>query len=174
MSAITSDSSTLGVAVGIPVALIVVVVIVVVIVSIWRRRYIGKNSDKQISNSMKKNADDNYMGQQGISLPQYPSNNTKSHNQATNSTHAQGIEGGQEYSQPSKDAQSLYAMSEEGVYDKANEKRHVVNDTAVYSHAVDTMYDSTDRHNRQERKEGTYDHVFGQKSEDQYDMTSRT
>lgn len=123
---------------------------------------------------MRKNADDNYIGQQGISLPKYPTNNRILYNQATNRTNTQVIESGQEYSQPSKDAQSLYALSEEGVYDKANEKRHVVNDTAVYSRAIDTMYDSTDQHNIQESKEGTYDHVFGQKTEDQYDITTRT
>ncbi|VDI08985.1 Hypothetical predicted protein [Mytilus galloprovincialis] len=173
ISSLTQDSSTIGVAVGIPLALIALVGFIIAIVFI-RRRYICTNSDKKISNSMRKNADNNYIGQQGISLPQYPSNNRIVCDQATNSTPTQGIGGIQEYSHPSKDATSLYSLSEEGVYDKANENRHVVNDTAVYSRAIDTMYDSTDQHNIEESKDGTYDHVFGQKTEDQYDITTRT
>ncbi|CAC5410575.1 unnamed protein product [Mytilus coruscus] len=173
ISSLKSDSTTIGVAVGIPVALIVVVGIIIIIVFI-RRRYIRKSSDQKFSNIMSKNTDDNYLGQQDIALPQYPTNDRILYSQATNSTDTQGIKGGQGYSHPSNDTQSPYALSEEGVYDKANERRHIVKDTAVYSRAIDTVYDSPEQHTRHDRKEGTYDHVFGQKTEDFYDKTTKT
>ncbi|CAC5410579.1 unnamed protein product [Mytilus coruscus] len=152
---VSAATSTLGVAVGIPVALIVVVCIIVVI-AFTRRRYIRKKSDKKFSNFMSKHTDDNYFGQQDIALPQYPTNNRILYSEATSSTNTPGTEGGQVYCHPSKVTQSPYALSEEGVYDKANEKRHVVKDTAVYSRAIDTVYDSPEQQTRQERKEGTY------------------
>ncbi|CAG2226739.1 unnamed protein product [Mytilus edulis] len=162
---VSSESSTIGVAVGIPVAIIAVVCIIVLVLFTRRRRNMRKNPDNK--------TDDNYFGHQNIALPQHTTSDGIMYTQAKN-TNTQEIEGGHGYSHPSEDTQSPYALSEDGVYDKANENRHVVNDTAVYSRAVDTMYDSTDQHNRQERKEGTYDHVFGQKTEDHYDITTRT
>ncbi|CAC5410584.1 unnamed protein product [Mytilus coruscus] len=92
---------------------------------------------------------------------------------ASNSTNTPKKEDGTDYSHPSKETESPYALSEDGVYDKTNEKRHVVKGTEKYSRTVDTVYDSSEQHMRQERKEGTYDHVFGQKTEDYYDQTTR-
>lgn len=120
-----------------------------------------------------KKTDDNYFGHQDIALPQHTTSNGIIYTQA-NSTNTQGIEDGKGYSHQPTDTQSPYALSEEGVYDKANGKRHVVKDTAIYSRAIDTVYDSPEQHTRQERKEGTYDHVFGQKNEDGYNVTTRT
>ncbi|VDI58328.1 Hypothetical predicted protein, partial [Mytilus galloprovincialis] len=156
----SAASSTLGVTVGIPVALFVVVGIIAASVII-RRRYIRKKSDTKFSNFMSKHTDDNYFGQQDIALPQYPTNNKTLSSQATGSTNTQGTECGQGYSHPSSDTHSPYAMSEEEIYDKANERRHVVKDRAVYSRAIDTVYDSPEQHTRQERNDGTYDPVFG-------------
>ncbi|CAC5358897.1 unnamed protein product [Mytilus coruscus] len=161
-----------GVAVGVPVAIIGMVCIIIAVVFI-RRRCIRKNSDKKFSNFMSNATDDNYLGQQDIALPQYPTNNKVlySHNSNKNTTQN---DDGQDYSHPSKDTESPYALSEEGVYDKTNERRHVVKDTDIYSRTVDTVYDSSEQHMRQDRKEETYDHVFGQKTEDDYDQTTRT
>ncbi|XP_052070958.1 uncharacterized protein LOC127709444 [Mytilus californianus] len=170
----TSGSSTLGIAVGIPVAIIVVVCVIVVIAFVWRR-YVSKDSDRKFLNFMSKTTDDDYIGQQNIALPQYPSNKKVLNSQGTNSsTNTTKNKDGQDYSHPSKDTQSPYVLSEEGVYDKTNEQRHVVNNSNVYSHAVDTMYDSAKQNTRQDGKEETYDHVFGQKTEDYYDKTTRS
>ncbi|XP_063446704.1 uncharacterized protein LOC134726233 [Mytilus trossulus] len=68
---------------------------------------------------------------------------------------------------------SPYALSVEGVYDKTNERRHVVNDTDVYSRTVDTVYDSAEQQTRPNRKEETYDHVFGQKTDNDNDQTTK-
>ncbi|CAC5398275.1 unnamed protein product [Mytilus coruscus] len=167
-------TSTLVVAVGVSVGFIGMVSIIIVVVFI-RRRYIRENSDRKFSNFMSNTTDDNYLGQQDIALPQYPTNNKVLYSQVPNSnTDMTKKEDSQEYSYPSKDTESPYALSEEGVYDKTNERRHVVKDTDVYSRTVDTVYDSSEQHMRQERKEETYDHVFGQKTEDIYDQTTRT
>lgn len=115
------------------------------------------------------------MGQQNVALPQYPSNKKVPNSQVTNnSTNTTQKENDQSYSYPSKDSQSPYALSEEGVYDKTNERRHVVNDTDAYSRTVDTVYDSAEQNTRLDSKEETYDHVFGQKTEDYYDKSRRT
>ncbi|CAC5410564.1 unnamed protein product [Mytilus coruscus] len=168
------STSSLGVAVGVPVGIIGMVCIIVAVVFI-RRRCIRKNSDKKFSNFMSNATDDNYLGQQDIALPQYPTNNKVLYSQVPNSNKdTTKNKDGQDYSHPSKDTESPYALSEEGVYDKTNERRHVVKDTDVYSRTVDTVYDSSEQHMRQDRKEETYDHVFGQTTEDDYDQTTRT
>ncbi|CAC5410569.1 unnamed protein product [Mytilus coruscus] len=169
-----SGSSTLGIAVGIPVAIIVVVCVIVVIAFI-RRRYVSKDSNRKFSNFMSQNTDDDYIGQQNIALPQYPPNKKVPNSQVTdNITNTTKKEDGQDYSYPCKDTQSPYGLSEEGVYDKTNERRHVVNDADEYSRAVDTVYDSAEQNTKQDRKEETYDHVVGQKTEDFYDKITRT
>ncbi|CAC5410580.1 unnamed protein product [Mytilus coruscus] len=76
VSTVKPGSSTLGIAVGIPVAIIVVVCVILVI-AFFRRRYIRKDSDRKFSNFMSKStdhADDDYIGVQNIALPQYLSN----------------------------------------------------------------------------------------------------
>lgn len=124
-------------------------------------RYIRKNADRKFSNFMSKHTDDNYFSQQDIALPKYPTNKRTLYSQATSNTNTQGTEYGQGYSQSFEDTHSPYALSEEEVYDKANKRRHIVKERAIYSRAIDTVYDSTKQHTRQARKDGTYDHVFG-------------
>ncbi|VDI08980.1 Hypothetical predicted protein [Mytilus galloprovincialis] len=168
-----SESSTLGMLNGCRyTSAIIMVVCVIVVIAFIRRRYVSKDSIRKriVSN----NSDDDYVGQQNIALPQYPSNKKVPKSQVTkNSTNTTENEDDQSYSYPSKDSQSLYALSEEGLYDKTNERRHVVNDTDAYSRTIDTVYDSTEQNTRLDRKEETYDHVFGQKTEDYYDKSKR-
>ncbi|XP_063444072.1 uncharacterized protein LOC134724769 isoform X2 [Mytilus trossulus] len=168
-----SGSSTLGIAVGLSVAVLVVICVVVVIALI-RQRYVKNDSKQTFSNIRGTNTDDEYIGHQNIALPQYPSPKKEPYSQGTNSSiHTTRNNDGQYYSHPSNDTQSPYALSEDGVYDKTNERRHVVNDTDEYSRTLDTVYDSAEQNTRKDRKEETYDHVFGQKTEDNYDKSSR-
>ncbi|CAC5410565.1 unnamed protein product [Mytilus coruscus] len=174
LASVKSGFPTLGVAVGVPVGIIGIICIIVAVVFI-RRRCIREHSDKTFSNFMNNTTDENYSGQQDIALPQYPTNNKVLYSQVPNrNTDTIKNEDGQDNSHPSKDPESPYTLSEEGVYDKTNERRHVVNDTDMYSRTVDTVYDSAEQHMKQDRKEETYDHVFGQKTEDYYDQTTRT
>ncbi|XP_076073391.1 uncharacterized protein LOC143044995 isoform X2 [Mytilus galloprovincialis] len=169
-----SGSSTLGIAVGIPVAIIAVVCVIVLIAFI-RRRHVSKDSDRKRPHFICRLPADDYVGQQNVAPPQYPSNKKVPNSQVTNnSTNTTQKENDQSYSYPSKDSQSPYALSEEGVYDKTNERRHVVNDTDAYSRTIDTVYDSAEQNTRLDSKEETYDHVFGQKTEDYYDKSRRT
>ncbi|XP_063440862.1 uncharacterized protein LOC134721653 isoform X2 [Mytilus trossulus] len=162
------------VAVGVPASIIGMVCIIVAIVLI-RRRCTRENSDKKFSNFMSNATDENYLGQQDIALPQYPTNNKVLYSQVQKrDTDTTKNEDGQDCSHPSKDIESPYALSEEGVYDKTDDRRHIVNDTDMYSRTVDTVYDSAEQHIKEERKEETYDHFFGEKTEDNYDQTTKT
>ncbi|XP_076073393.1 uncharacterized protein LOC143044999 [Mytilus galloprovincialis] len=174
LSSVKSGFPTLGVAVGVPVGIICMICIIVAVVLI-RRRCKLENSDKKFSNFMNNATDENYSGQQDIALPQYPTTNKVLYSQVQkHDTDTTKNEDGQDCSHPSKDTESPYALSEEGVYDKTDDRRHVVNDTDMYSRTVDTVYDSAEQHIKEDRKEETYDHFFGEKTEDYYDQTTRT
>ncbi|VDI76408.1 Hypothetical predicted protein [Mytilus galloprovincialis] len=174
LASVKSGLPILGIAVGVPVGIIGMICIIVTVVLI-RRRCTRENSDKKFSNFMSNATEDNYLGQQDIALPQYPSNNKVLYSQVQkHDTDTTKNEDGQDCSHPSKDTESPYALSEEGVYDKTDDRRHVVNDTDMYSRTVDTVYDSAEQHIKEERKEETYDHFFGEKTEDYYDQTTRT
>ncbi|CAG2219303.1 unnamed protein product [Mytilus edulis] len=136
-----------GVAIGISVAVIVLVCIISVTVFI-RRRYISKTTV------------DNALDHHDIAPSEYPINMID--DKILYSQVSKGIR----QHDASEDTQSPYSLSEKGVYDHTNERRHVVTNTDVYSHAVDTVYDSSEQHTRQDQREEIYDHVFGQKVED--------
>ncbi|CAG2192316.1 unnamed protein product [Mytilus edulis] len=174
LASVKSGLPILGIAVGVPVGIIGMICIIVTVVLI-RRRCTRENSDKKFSNFMSNATEENYLGQQDIALPQYPTNNKVLYSQVQkHDTDTTKNEDGQDCSHPSKDTESPYALSEEGVYDKTNDRRHVVNDTDMYSRTVDTVYDSAEQHMKEDRKEETYDHFFGEKTEDNYDQTTRT
>ncbi|CAC5403050.1 unnamed protein product [Mytilus coruscus] len=87
---------------------------------------------------------------------------------------------GYEFAKPVKDTEKKianedqYALSEEGVYDHSGSNRHKELEDNIYNHAVDTIYDSG-RHKRHDQgREDTYDHFFGQKTEDDYDISTTT
>ncbi|XP_052069284.1 uncharacterized protein LOC127708456 [Mytilus californianus] len=67
-----------------------------------------------------------------------------------------------------------YALSEEGVYDHSGSNRHKQLEDNIYNHAVDTIYDSGSHKKNDEGREDTYDHFFGKKTEDDYEITTRT
>ncbi|CAG2219305.1 unnamed protein product [Mytilus edulis] len=160
LSSVKSGFPTIEVAVGVPIGIICMICIIVAVVLI-RRRCILENSDKKFSNFMRNATEENYLGQQDIALPQYPTNNKVLYSQVQkHDTDTTKNEDGQDCSHQSKDTESPYALSEEGVYDKTNDRRHVVNDTDMYSRTVDTVYDSAEQHLKEERKEETYDHFF--------------
>ncbi|XP_052069260.1 uncharacterized protein LOC127708431 [Mytilus californianus] len=65
----------------------------------------------------------------------------------------------------------LYALSSEGTYDHSGITRHHKEQDTIYTHAVDNVYDSTSRGLNIDRKEDTYDHFFGQETEDEYNIS---
>ncbi|CAC5399335.1 unnamed protein product [Mytilus coruscus] len=67
-----------------------------------------------------------------------------------------------------------YAISDEGVYDYSGSNRQKELENNIYNHAVDTIYDSGSHKRRNEGREDTYDHFFGQKTEDDYDVSTTT
>ncbi|XP_071130345.1 uncharacterized protein [Mytilus edulis] len=72
---------------------------------------------------------------------------------------------------------NLYShTSDDGTYDVSskNKKRENQNDDNIYSHKADDVYDSAGHHKLPDRSEETYDHFFGQQTEDEYDTTTRT
>ncbi|XP_071133039.1 uncharacterized protein [Mytilus edulis] len=85
-----------------------------------------------------------------------------------------------EFAKPVMDAennfgdQDQYALSEEGVYDHSGNNRHKESDVNIYNHAVDTIYDSGSHKRNDEGRDDTYDHFFGQKTEDDYDISTTT
>ncbi|VDI01656.1 Hypothetical predicted protein [Mytilus galloprovincialis] len=72
------------------------------------------------------------------------------------------------------DDEDQYALSEEGVYDHSRNTRHKELEVNIYNHAVDTIYDSGSHKRNDDEREDTYDHFFGQKTEDDYDITTTT
>ncbi|XP_071133034.1 uncharacterized protein [Mytilus edulis] len=87
---------------------------------------------------------------------------------------------GYEIAKPLKDTgnkitdDDQYALSDEGVYDHSGNNRHKEPPDNIYNHAVDTIYDSGSHNQNNERKEDTYDHCVGQKTEDDYDISTTT
>ena len=61
----------------------------------------------------------------------------------------------------SKTNDDEYTSPLEETYDKLGTKRHKVVDENVYSHTVDTVYDSTSHVRRQDKVESPYDHFSG-------------
>ncbi|VDI44690.1 Hypothetical predicted protein [Mytilus galloprovincialis] len=76
-----------------------------------------------------------------------------------------------------QESADLYNMSnEDGTYDVSGKERQRgnPNDNNIYSHTADNIYDSGSHHKLQDRNDETYDHFFGQQTEDEYDTTART
>ncbi|CAC5403051.1 unnamed protein product [Mytilus coruscus] len=70
--------------------------------------------------------------------------------------------------------QNQYALSEDGVYDHSGSNRNKELQDTIYNHAVDTIYGSGSHKRNDKGIEDTYDHFFRQKTEDDYDITTRT
>ncbi|CAC5371008.1 unnamed protein product [Mytilus coruscus] len=87
---------------------------------------------------------------------------------------------GYEFAKPVKDTENKicdedqYDISNEGIYDHSGSNRHKESDDNIYNHAVDTIYDSGSHKRNNERREDTYDHFFGQKTVDEYDVSTTT
>ncbi|XP_063446960.1 uncharacterized protein LOC134726484 [Mytilus trossulus] len=85
-----------------------------------------------------------------------------------------------EFAKPVIDAENnigdddQYALSEEGVYDHSGNNRHKESEVNIYNHAVDTIYDCGSHKRKEEGREDTYDHFFGHKTEDDYDISTTT
>ncbi|VDI24293.1 Hypothetical predicted protein [Mytilus galloprovincialis] len=67
-----------------------------------------------------------------------------------------------------------YDISVEGVYDQSENNRHKELEVDIYNHAVDTFYDSGSHKRNDKGIEDTYDHFFGQKTDDDYDVSTTT
>ncbi|XP_076075964.1 uncharacterized protein LOC143046770 [Mytilus galloprovincialis] len=64
----------------------------------------------------------------------------------------------------------VYALSPEGTYDHSGITRHRKDQDTIYTHTVDNVYDSASRGVNIARKEDTYDHFFGKRTEDEYNI----
>ncbi|CAC5403037.1 unnamed protein product [Mytilus coruscus] len=75
----------------------------------------------------------------------------------------------------SKDQKNdLYALSPAGTYDHSGITRHHKDQDTIYTHTVDNVYDSASRGLNMDRTEDTYDHFFGQETEDEYNISMHT
>ncbi|CAC5389527.1 unnamed protein product [Mytilus coruscus] len=72
------------------------------------------------------------------------------------------------------DENDRYAVSQEGTYDYSGSNRRTELEDNIYNHAVDDVYDSGSHKRTNEGKDDTYDHFFGQKTEDDYDISRKT
>ena len=61
----------------------------------------------------------------------------------------------------------------DGWYSKISETQTFEKDAALYSHCKDTVCHTSEHTRKNLRNEDTYDHFFGLKTEDDYDITSR-
>lgn len=64
-----------------------------------------------------------------------------------------------------------YIIPEDGTYDHTHNTRHAEPESNLYSHTIDDVYDVTRQDRRPDGKEDTYDHFFGKKMEDDYDIS---
>jgi hypothetical protein len=64
-----------------------------------------------------------------------------------------------------------YIIPEDGTYDHSHNTRHAETESNLYSHTIDDVYDVTRQDRRPDGKEDTYDHFFGNKTEDDYDIS---
>ena len=64
-----------------------------------------------------------------------------------------------------------YIIPEDGTYDHSHNTRHAETESNLYTHTIDDMYDVTRQHRRPDGKEDTYDHFFGNKTKDDYDIS---
>lgn len=126
-------------------------------------------------------SDNDYLGQQGISLPEssrgnarHEINNDNNENETLYENQPKhpidSTENAQFYSLASSpEDQTQYATAKEGEYDVTNSRRHVANDGNLYDHSVDTVYDTTGN------QEGnlTSDNTYARTVDNVYDGTAR-
>ncbi|XP_063446961.1 uncharacterized protein LOC134726485 [Mytilus trossulus] len=72
------------------------------------------------------------------------------------------------------DDESKFALPEERDYDHAGNNRLKELEFNIYSHAVDNIYDTGSHKRKEEGRENTYDHFFGQKTADENDNSTTT
>lgn len=62
--------------------------------------------------------------------------------------------------------EDTYIISEDGTYDSCNNVHHTGDDSNLYSHAIDSVYDTVIYKRKFDDKEDTYDHFFSDTTED--------
>jgi hypothetical protein len=67
--------------------------------------------------------------------------------------------------------QDTYILSEDGTYDSCNNVDHTGDDNNLYSHTIDSVYDTARHERKSDDKEDTYDHFFSDTTEDDYNTT---
>ncbi|XP_076075802.1 uncharacterized protein LOC143046532 [Mytilus galloprovincialis] len=72
---------------------------------------------------------------------------------------------------PTETSEDPYDVSKDETYDTSSNRRHKEKENNIYSHMVDNEYDTAGNQRKKEDSDGTYDHFFGQKSEDDYDIS---
>ncbi|XP_052068046.1 uncharacterized protein LOC127707508 [Mytilus californianus] len=72
---------------------------------------------------------------------------------------------------PTETSENPYDVSKDETYDTSSNSRHKEKENNIYSHTIDNVYDTAGNQRKKEESDGTYDHFFGQKSEDDYDIS---
>ena len=80
----------------------------------------------------------------------------------------------EESEHPTGSAQDLYVTPEDGTYDSSSNIRYKDTDNSIYSHTVDSVYDTASHEIMADGNEDTYDHFFGKNNDNDDDMTKRT
>jgi len=62
--------------------------------------------------------------------------------------------------------QDTYILSEDGTYDSCNNVHHTGDDNNLYSHTIDSVYDTASHERKFDDKEDTYDHFFSDTTKD--------
>ncbi|CAC5356286.1 unnamed protein product [Mytilus coruscus] len=75
------------------------------------------------------------------------------------------------FATPIVTSEDPYDVSKDETYDTSSNSRHKEQENNIYSHTVDNVYDTAGNQRKKEENDGTYDHFFGQKSEDDYDIS---
>ena len=117
----------------------------------FRENIFGKTLSEDAKHYIENQRDD-YTGQQGIALPVRSGDSSDNYNvqytccpeidNETNQNHDHSSRS-QLYSiasNPNEYDQSIYVASEDGVYDRARDRRHVENESYTYGHGVGGVY----------------------------------
>ncbi|XP_071130629.1 uncharacterized protein [Mytilus edulis] len=182
-----------AIAAGVGGGVLIIIIVGVVIYRVRRSKTGPDNSNKAYD----KNQYD-YASQQHITSSESSNHNRNKQNNSNSNTQKQVLvfpngqqsaglynmtdDGTYHVSSNSKHRENqndinLYShTSNNGTYDvsRNNEKREYQNDDNIYSQKADDVYDSAGHHKLPDRGEETYDHFFGQLTEDEYHTTTRT
>ncbi|XP_063444923.1 uncharacterized protein LOC134725210 isoform X2 [Mytilus trossulus] len=159
-----------GIAAGVSGGVVLTIIVVVVICLIKRSKPGKQEASSTNDNKAFGELQNDDHSKTKINLSQSPSQDIITSTDTNLHKPVQLAQDGQE-------SADFYNMSnEDGTYDASSNDRQRgnPNDNNIYSHTADNIYDSGSHHKLTDRNDETYDHFFGQQTEDEYDTTART